>query len=63
MPLDIAFNLGYPGLGGGQSVKGSCNGLSTPSDLDVVAVASLSDGRHDASVCLICANTGKAQGI
>ena len=63
LPLDIAFNLGYPGLGGGQPVEGSGNGLSAPSNLDVVAVVSLSDGRHDASVCQICANTEKAQGI
>ena len=63
MSLDIPFDLGYPGLGGGQPVKGSGDGLSTPSDLYVVAVVSLSDGRHDASVCQICANTEKAQGI
>ena len=63
MPLDIPFNLGYPGLGSCQPVKGSGDGLPTPSDLYVVAVASLSDGRHDASVCQICANTEKAQGI
>ena len=63
MPLDISFNLGYPGLGGCQSVKGPCNGLPTPSDLYVVAVAPLSDGSHDASVCQIRANTEKAQGI
>ena len=63
MPLDISFHLGYPGLGGGQPVEGSGDGLSTPSDLYVVAVAALSDGRHDASVCQICAKRKKAQGI
>ena len=63
LPLDIVFNLRYPGLGGCQSVKGSRNGLPTPSDLHVVAVTPLSDGSHDASVCQICANTEKAQGI
>ena len=63
MPLYIPFDLRYPGLGGGQPIKGSCDGLPTPSDLYVVAVASLSDGRHDASVCQICAKRKKAQGI
>ena len=63
MPLDIPFNLRYLRLGGGQSVEGSGNGLSAPSNLDVVAVAALSDGRHDASVCQICAKRKKAQGI
>ena len=61
--LYIPFNLRYPELDGGQPVKGSGDGLSTPCDLYVVAVVSLSDGRHDVSVCQICANTEKAQAI
>ena len=63
LPLDIPFNLRYSGLGSCQPVKGSCDGLPTPSDLYVVAVSALSDGRHDASVCQICAKRKKAQGI
>ena len=50
-------------ISGDQPVEGSGNGLSASSNLDVVAVAALSDGRHDASVCQICANRKKAQGI
>ena len=63
LPLYIPFNLGYPGLGSCQPVKGPCDGLPTPSDLYVVAVAPLSDGSHDASLCQICAKGKKAPGI
>ena len=62
MPLDISFHLGYPGLGGCQSIEGTCNGFLTRSDLYVVVVASLSDRSHDAFVCQIRAKERKAQG-
>jgi len=35
MSLDISFNLGNPGLGGCQPAKGSGNGVSALSNLNV----------------------------